>query len=159
MLLEGACHCGSVRFTLRSETPVPYMLCHCSICRKTAGGGGYAINIMGLAATLEVRGRKALSVYRAKLGDGSLSEARRHFCARCGSALWLADPRWPEWVYPFASAVDTPLPVPPQRVHIMENYRQPWCAATPGPEDDRFDEYPREAILDWHRKRGLLVPA
>jgi hypothetical protein len=32
------------------------MQCYCSICRKTAGGGGYAINIMGQAATLQVSG-------------------------------------------------------------------------------------------------------
>jgi hypothetical protein len=26
-------------------SPVPFLHCHCSICRKTAGGGGYAINL------------------------------------------------------------------------------------------------------------------
>ena len=39
--LEGSCHCGAVHFTVRSHTPQPYMHCYCSICRKTAGGGGY----------------------------------------------------------------------------------------------------------------------
>ena len=57
MLLKGSCHCGAVRFSLRSETPYPYMWCYCSICRKTAGGGGYAINIMGRADTLKVKGK------------------------------------------------------------------------------------------------------
>ena len=41
--LEGSCHCGAVRFSVKSHTPQPYMHCYCSICRKTAGGGGYAI--------------------------------------------------------------------------------------------------------------------
>jgi hypothetical protein len=52
MKLTGSCHCGAVKFSVESKTPYPYMRCYCSICRKTAGGGGYAINIMGDAATL-----------------------------------------------------------------------------------------------------------
>ena len=47
--LEGSCRCGAVRFAVASHTPQPYQLCYCSICRKTAGGGGYAINLMGVA--------------------------------------------------------------------------------------------------------------
>jgi len=156
MQLSGSCHCAAVRFTLASETPYPFMLCYCSICRKTAGGGGYAINIMGLAATLRVRGRAAISVYRVRFADGSLSDARRHFCSRCGSALWVADPRWAKWVYPFASAIDTPLPRPPERVHLMERFRVPWAAAARGRHDAHFPEYPEEGIQDWHRRRGLL---
>ena len=45
MLFEGSCHCGAVRFRAESPTPYPYQACYCSICRKTAGGGGYAINL------------------------------------------------------------------------------------------------------------------
>ena len=56
MLLKGSCHCGAVKFSVRSSTPYPYMRCYCSICRKTAGGGGYAINIMGKAKSLKVKG-------------------------------------------------------------------------------------------------------
>ena len=117
MKLEGSCHCGAVHFSVESHTPYPFMRCYCSICRKTAGGGGYAINIMGDADSLKVRGRKDVSGYRARLtSPGSnrrtRSPAERHFCARCASALWVFDPRWPEWIYPFASAIDTPLPKP-----------------------------------------------
>ena len=39
MLLEGFCHCGAVRFRVESETTYPCQ--GCSICRKTAGGGGF----------------------------------------------------------------------------------------------------------------------
>ncbi len=51
-------------------------------------------------------------------GKITRSTARRHFCKKCGSALWLWDPGWPELVHPFASAIDTDLPVPPERTHI-----------------------------------------
>src|SRR5210317_117635 len=108
MEIKGSCYCGQVKFTAVSHTPYPYMRCYCSICRKTAGGGGYAINIMGEAATLRVEGEDQVSVYRVRRGGGSgddaLGSARRHFCRLCGSALWVSDPAWPELVHPFASA-------------------------------------------------------
>ncbi|MDH3320467.1 MAG: GFA family protein [Betaproteobacteria bacterium] len=149
MQLKGSCHCGAVRFSLESETPYPYMHCYCSICRKTAGGGGYAINIMGLARTVKKRGRSR--VYRATRGGGE-----RHFCPKCGSALWVWDRRWPEWIYPFASAIDTPLPVPKERQHVLLGSKANWISVPKGRRDKRFREYPREAIVDRHRKRGLM---
>ena len=156
MELKGSCHCGAVKFSLVSHTPQPYMHCYCSICRKTGGGGGYAINIMGEAASLKVRGRSALSVYRARV-DGKRSPGKRHFCSKCGSALWVADPRWPEWVYPFASAIDTPLPKPREVQHIMLDSAAPWVDVPKGKHDPHFFEYPEEAIIEWHAKRRLLV--
>jgi len=60
--LKGSCRCGAVRFSVDSHTPYPYQRCYCSICRKSAGAGGYAINIMGVAASLEVAGRRAVRV-------------------------------------------------------------------------------------------------
>ena len=149
MKLKGSCHCRSVRFSLESETPYPYMWCYCSICRKTAGGGGYAINIMGKADTFRKRGRTR--VYRATRGGGE-----RHFCPRCGSTLWVWDKHWPEWIYPFASAIDTPLPRPKERQHILLSSKANWVPVPRGSGEKRFREYPREAIIDWHRKRGLL---
>lgn len=159
-LLEGSCHCGAVRFSLRSHTPQPYMRCYCSICRKTAGGGGYAINIMGQAETLKVEGGEHMSVYQARgaLDDPeAVSPARRHFCKRCGSALFISDPRWPQWVYPFASAIDTPLPQPPERVHILLDSKAPWVRVPAGRHDIGFPGYPEESIEGWHKARGLYV--
>ena len=63
MSLEGSCRCGAVSFSVDSHTPYPYQRCYCSICRKSAGGGGYAINIMGVADTLKVKGNSARSGY------------------------------------------------------------------------------------------------
>lgn len=159
MLLEGCCHCGAVRFSIESSTPYPYMRGYCSICRKTAGGGGYAINIMGDASTLKVEGEEHIKAYQAILPDeGGMqkpSEARRHFCRECGSCLYLFDPRWAEWVYPFASAIDTPLPKPPETAHIMLEFAAPWAQVSRGPRDVHFPSYPDEAIVDWHARYGL----
>ncbi|MGH8597043.1 MAG: GFA family protein, partial [Gammaproteobacteria bacterium] len=93
MRLKGACHCGKIRFQLESQHPYPFNLCYCSICRKTAGGGGYAINLGGAADTLKVRGEQHVRIYQAMLPDArgrrKKSPARRHFCSICGSALWV----------------------------------------------------------------------
>lgn len=156
MLLEGSCHCGAVRFSVESRTPYPYMRCYCSICRKTGGGGGYAINIMGEAATFKVDGIEHIGIYHARMPDGKgaikHSSAKRHFCRDCGSSLYLSDERWPEWIYPLASAIDTPLPVPPEVVSIMLDFAAPWAEVSAG---KHFREYPKESIEDWHRRHQL----
>ena len=159
MRLEGSCHCGAVRFALQSSTPQPYMHCYCSICRKTAGGGGYAINLGGAAESLEIEGEDNLSVYQAVREPGeAVSPARRHFCKRCGSALWVTDPRWPELIHPFASAIDSELPQPPEVVHIMLDSKAAWVEVPEGGRHRHFPAYPDESIDDWHAKRDLKVP-
>lgn len=162
MLLEGSCHCGSVSFRVESQTPYPYQACYCSICRKTAGGGGFAINLGADASTLEVEGEESLRVYNARLydrGQGDevpASEAERNFCEHCGSFLWLFSPSYPELVHPFASAIDTPLPNPPERVRLMLNYAATWCEIPEDGNELHFGEYSKESLEEWHRRHGLL---
>ncbi len=157
MQLEGSCHCQAVRFTVESTTPHPYMRCYCSICRKTAGGGGYAINVMGRYETMTIEGREAVSVFRARHEDGTESDHRRHFCGRCGSALWVWSPSWPELVHPFASAIDAGLPPAAETVHIMLDSKPRWVPIDSGENDAHFAEYPDQSIADWHATRGLEV--
>ncbi|WP_225773989.1 GFA family protein [Pseudomonas sp. Marseille-Q5115] len=155
MHLEGSCHCGAVHFSLDSPHPYPYQRCYCSICRKTQGGGGYAINLGGDANTLKVDGEDSISVYHARMPDGSRSTAERHFCKHCGSGLWLFSPEWPELVHPFASAIDTELPTPPEHTHLLLNSKASWVEVQGGAEDKRFEEYPEESIADWHQRLKL----
>ncbi|MGH8727543.1 MAG: GFA family protein [Burkholderiales bacterium] len=162
MKLEGSCHCGSVRFTLESAHPYPFMRCYCSICRKTAGAGGYAINLSGDKRTLKVKGKKAISVYRARMVDEDTGKTergsgRRHFCKRCGSPLWLWDPNWPDLVHPHASAIDTELPVPPEHTHMMLGSKASWVEVQGKRKDKQFDEYPDESLAEWHQRLGLEV--
>ncbi len=160
MHLQGSCHCSAVRFNLESAHPYPFMRCYCSICRKTAGAGGYAINLSGSYETLRIKGNRNVAVYRALIAAAAgrrrtRSSARRHFCKRCGSALWLWDPTWPELVHPHASAIDTPLPVPLQHTHIMLASKPRWVEIQGKRGDRKFRGYPRESIADWHRRLGL----
>jgi hypothetical protein len=160
MKLLGSCHCRSVHFEVESYTPCPFMYCYCSACRKTAGGGGYVINIMAQADTLKVKGREHMSIYHARMetetsGVFTTSSGERHFCTRCASFLWGYDAQWPQWVYPFASAIDTPLPKPPEKVHLMLDFAANWCEVPKGEHDKHFPRYPVESIEDWHKRNGL----
>jgi hypothetical protein len=160
MTLEGSCRCGAVQFRVKSHAPQPYQLCYCSICRKTAGGGGFAINLSAVTETLEVEGREAIGVYRAEIDQGGhceTSTGERNFCTRCATALWLYDPTWPELLHPFASAIDTDLPVPPSRTHLMLRFKASWVEPDIRPGDLAFDDYPEQSIEDWHREKGLWL--
>ena len=152
--LDGSCCCGRVSFSVETHTPVPYQLCYCGVCRRTAGGAGAAINLAACARSLRRHGRTR--VWHAALEDGP-SPAERHSCEHCATALWLFDPRRPELLHPLASAIDTPLPAAPSRVHIMLRFKPAWVAAQVGPGDEAFDELPAQSIEEWHRARGLWV--
>jgi hypothetical protein len=162
MQLEGSCHCGAVRFRLQSKHPYPFNLCYCSICRKTAGGGGYAINLSGDSASLEIDGEEHITVFHALVPDeegGGRRQSRgeRRFCTHCGSALWVWDPRWPALVHPFASAIDTELPLPPERTHLLVGSKANWVPVHAGERDKVFDGYPDESIAAWHERLGLVT--
>jgi len=74
MRLQGSCHCGAIHFTLRSKHTYPFNLCYCSVCRKTAGGGGYAINLSGDYQSLEITGEENLSIYQVTVTDNATGE-------------------------------------------------------------------------------------
>jgi hypothetical protein len=157
MHLKGSCHCGAVRFAVEAPHPYPFLLCYCSICRKTAGTGGFAINLGAEMASLVVEGVENVRSFHAVLHDegDAASPGERKFCGVCGTALWVWDPRWPELVHPHAGVIDTPLPVPPERTHIMLAGRPTWVEPCLGPKDRQFDRYPEESLAEWHRRLGL----
>jgi hypothetical protein len=84
------------------------------------------------------------------------SPGRRHFCVLCGSHLWMWDPRWPELVHPLASAIDTPLPVPPERTHLLLDSKAPWVQVRADPQDKLYQGFPDESIAEWHERLGLV---
>ena len=183
MNIEGSCYCGGVRFSAESHTPYPYMHCYCSFCRKTSGSGGYGINIMAQADSLVIEGEANLLYHHGMEHDPETDELvenqnRRYFCRHCGSPLWAADPRWApyiglvvsvgsplwaadprwsEWIYPFASSINTALPRPPEIVHIMLDFAIPWIEIPSGKGHRHFKRYPDESILAWHQRHGLYA--
>ncbi len=160
MHLEGSCHCKNVEFTCESKTPYPFNRCYCSICRKLNGGGGYAIYIMAETKTMKITGEEFIRVYRSVKNDRDIYEedglgfSRRSFCVNCGSMLWNHNIKHEHWIYLFASAVDTPLPAPPEIRHIMLDHAVSWIKR---PDDATFfPQYPDESIEDWHRRHNLF---
>ena len=67
--LSGSCHCKAVTFTVQSSEPIPFNLCYCSICRKTSGAGGFAINLGAEFETLKIQGRDNIGTYQARIPD------------------------------------------------------------------------------------------
>ncbi|MCR9135165.1 MAG: GFA family protein [Alphaproteobacteria bacterium] len=160
MKLEGSCQCGDVRFSVESDYPYPFNLCYCSICRKSAGSGGYAINLSARFETLQIEGADNIRTYSAittnpETGSAARSQAERSFCGTCGSALWVWDPRWPELLHPLASVIDTELPTPPERTHLMLGSKASWVEPDIRPGDKTFENYPDESIAAWHERLGL----
>ena len=74
--LNGACHCGSVRFTVAlSKGLASARRCTCSICRMR-GAVAVTANLDGLTIT---QGDDKLATYRFNTGG-----AEHHFCTTCG---------------------------------------------------------------------------
>ncbi|KAJ6530938.1 Mss4-like protein [Mycena vulgaris] len=159
--LKGSCHCGAVRFSLQSSTPVPYQLCLCSICRKIGGMSG-SVNLGGHFETLKIeQGEEYISVYEAVM-DRDTSEERiasseRNFCSKCSAMLWLYDKTWPELVHPFASAIDSPtLQSPKTMVCILAESKPDYVRLPEGPKEV-YTNYAPESLEGWHKKNDLFV--
>jgi hypothetical protein len=158
--LEGSCQCGKVTFTVESETPVPFMFCFCSICRKT-GGGPFGCNVMGIAETLKVKGARSLRFYHAKIREKGkptkTSKGKRWFCGDCGTHLYLTDERWPVGVWPYVGAIDSDLPAPEAPVSLMTKFKPSWVPAWMTEHGKTFPRYPEDSIADWHEREGWTV--
>ncbi|TFK62372.1 hypothetical protein BDN72DRAFT_890022 [Pluteus cervinus] len=157
--LQGSCHCGAVKFSLQSSTPVPYQLCCCSICRKVGGVGG-SINLGGHSETLKVEGKEHVSVYKAVLDRGTpderIASSERNFCSKCSAMLWLYDSQWPELIHPFASAIDTELPVPEKLVCLKLDSKPEYVRLPEGPRDE-YEDYGPLSLELWHKTNKVFV--
>ncbi|MEM9031936.1 MAG: GFA family protein [Pseudomonadota bacterium] len=149
MRLEGSCHCGAVRFSVEAAHPAPFNLCVCSICRKTAGGGGFGINLGASTKTLAVFGAEHVRRHEAT------ENHQRNFCGSCGSALWGYSSSRPDLIHPFASAIDRDLPVPPERTHMMLDHGVQWVEPQLEANDKTFAEYPDESLAVWYERTGM----
>jgi len=158
--LLGSCQCGKVHFRVQSETPVPFLFCFCSICRKT-GGAAFGCNIMGIRGTLKVTGKPSLRSYHALIREPNkapvVSEAVRWFCGACGTHLYLTDDRWPTGVWPYVSAIDTPLPAPKRPIAMMTRYKPTWVPRWMLEHGPTHARYPKQSIAAWHEQEGWPV--
>jgi len=92
----GGCLCGAVRYRVRG-TLRPVVMCHCTQCRRMTG------HVM--AATAARRADFELVAAEQLAWYTSSEEARRGFCARCGSTLFW-DGRGREYLSIAAGTLD-----------------------------------------------------
>lgn len=77
----GSCNCGDVTFQIKTPLSDVYM-CHCSICRKSTGGGGVAVAIINKDQFSWTQGQNQIKSW-SKPGH----EWDSNFCSNCGSPL------------------------------------------------------------------------
>ena len=85
--LTGSCLCGAIRF----EIDAPFervSSCHCTTCKKIAGGGATASGRVPTTAIRIVAGRDLLTTYQPDEGSA------KSFCSVCGTNLFGAG--WPD---------------------------------------------------------------
>jgi hypothetical protein len=120
MTIRGRCLCGHVAYEY-SGSLGPAHYCHCEDCRRCTGSAfNTAVRIDRAAFRLtggEVKGF-------TKRGDSG-NELTRHFCPECGSPVYTASPRHPEYIFVKAGTFDDPTMVNPIRQFWMSS-AVPW---------------------------------
>jgi hypothetical protein len=71
--------------------------------------------------------------------------------------LWLWDHHWPELVHPFASAIDTELPVPEEMVCVRGDSKPKWVRWPEGKKSVHEGFNGQVSIEEWHKENGVYV--
>lgn len=58
-----------------------------------------------------------------------------------------------------ASAIDTPLPQPPERTQLMLDFAASWVEVPNDPNEHHYKRYLGESLTSWHQRLGLTVKA
>jgi len=129
--LSGQCLCGAIRYEV-TGTPLRFLHCHCSRCRK-ATGTGHATNLILKSSGVDWQG-DVDSIKRYKVPDAERFATT--FCTTCGSPL----PReGTDMVVVPAGSLDTVPQIEPQG-RIFWDSRAAWsCASDDLPS---FPTYP-----------------
>lgn len=130
MSLTGGCHCGAIRYEVSGD-PLTHSLCHCTDCRRHSGAPMVGWTMYPAASLRVTRGTPKVYV--------SSEQARRHFCADCGTGLfYFNDSMLPDIVDVQSATYDDPDAVP-ARGHVQVAERIRWMAnAHELPMFDRF---------------------
>lgn len=125
--LTGGCLCGAIRYEARG-TPFQQTICHCSICRRSAGAPMVAWFSVKVADFEITAGQP--SHYR------SSAKAVRSCCPACGTQLTFKDDALEE-IDVTVCSLDDPAAVAPCD-HTYASSQLPWVRLADGLP--RFDE-------------------
>lgn len=109
---EGGCLCGAVRYETSGD-PVRVTICHCRFCQR-ATGSAYMVEPIFRTQDLRVtQGSPAAYAHRSA-GSGKMLHV--HFCAGCGTKLYLTFERFAESCGVYAGTFDDPdwFEIPPE---------------------------------------------
>lgn len=76
--ISGSCLCKVVQFSFEADESI-FDVCHCSMCRKWAGGPGFGVNAKN---PVKYSGEENIQIYQ------SSDWAERAFCKNCGTHLF-----------------------------------------------------------------------
>ena len=128
-VFNGACLCGSIRYTASAE-PVFMAVCHCKDCQRATGSAFEAV--IGIpAASLTVQGTPKVFTVKGQ----SAKDVHRSFCPDCGSTLMLHLDARQGLVLLTTGPLDDPSAFKPT-VQIFCDSAQPWVQL--GGEMQRF---------------------
>lgn len=114
---HAACHCGTVRFTVRLADGLrSARRCNCSYCRMRG-----AVAVSANLADIEVlQGRGALTLYRFNTG-----EARHYFCSGCGIYTFHQRRSMPDQYGVNVACIEGMSPFDFEAVPVMEGRSHP----------------------------------
>ncbi len=107
---EGGCLCGAIRYQTQGE-PMRVTLCHCRYCQRATGAATMINANFEAAAFRLTRGTPTVYDHRSE-GSGKLLHI--HFCARCGTKLYMTFERFPGYVGLYSGSFDDPAWIRPE---------------------------------------------
>ena len=120
--IAGGCQCGAVRYEIRGE-PVMVALCHCSMCRRAHAAPAVAWAMF--------RSDQVRFVAAAPAQHASSPEARRGFCAACGTPVSFTASFIPGLIDIAVGSLDAPEALAPT-LPYWESRRLPWMKLDDG---------------------------
>lgn len=121
MKVDGACHCGAIRYEAEVD-PRRTIICHCADC-QTISGAPYRVNVPVLAEDFKMTGEPRIYV---KVG-GSGAAVTTAFCGDCGSALYSGKAEAPAFLFLRTGAIRQRAQLTPAAQGFCDA-AMPWAA-------------------------------
>ena len=87
MKVEGACHCGNIRFEA-DVAPETTSICHCTDCQTLSGSAFRTVVPVQDTDFRMTGGQPSIYVKTAESGN----QRQQAFCGKCGSPIYSAPP-------------------------------------------------------------------
>jgi hypothetical protein len=101
---EGGCLCGKIRYAAKSQ-PMRLTICRCRFCQRATGSAYLVEPIFGKSDFEVISGQPKIYRHRSA-GSGKMVDV--HFCADCGTKLFLTFERFPDVVGVYGGTFDNP---------------------------------------------------